>query len=55
MIFMLAMTLTALSYTIVVKMIHNQYDVITITSMILFALAIFVVIESISAIRGKEA
>jgi carbon starvation protein len=55
MIFMLAMTLTALSYTIVVKMIHNQYDVITITAMILFALAIFVVIESISAIRGKEA
>jgi len=55
MIFMLAMTLTALGYTIVVKMIHNQYDVITITAMILFALAIFVVIESISAIRGKEA
>ncbi|MDI6850703.1 MAG: carbon starvation protein A [bacterium] len=55
MIFMLAMTLTALAYTLVIKMTHGQYDVITITALILFALAIFVVVESVSAIRKKEA
>ncbi len=54
MLFMLFMTLTALAYTLVIKMTNGQYDVITITALILFGLAIFVVIESVSAVRKKE-
>ncbi len=54
MLFMVLMTLTALSYTIFIKVSNKSFDVITISAIILLALAIFVIFQSTKVLSADN-
>ncbi len=53
-VFMLAMTLSALGYTLYLKISSLTFDVITISSVLLFILGIFIIYESFKILKNKK-